>query len=109
VDEQRKHAYRWLLHWATLDIRRLQWVGGGWRDRLHPLRWGEPSEQVRVSGAIADWLHNLAMFSAVDFAQFDEEWFWREYQWLLDRHPKAGLEKYRAEFERCASSSGAAL
>ena len=49
----------------------------------------------------------LALFSALDFARFDEERFWRDYQWLLDQHPAAGLERYRAEFERRASPAEA--
>ena len=103
MDEQRKHAYRWLLYWAMLDIRPLRWIGGGWRQRLNPFCWWSSSRQVRVAGAIAEWLHNLAIYSVLDFARFDEEKFWRDYQWMLDNNPGAGLERYRAEFERRAS------
>lgn len=102
MDEQRKHAYRWLLYWAMLDLRPLRWAGGGWRQRLNPLCWWSNSRRVRVAGGIAEWLHNLALFSALDFARFDEERFWLDYQWLLDQHPGAGLERYRTEFERRA-------
>jgi hypothetical protein len=99
MDEPRKHAYRWLLYWAMLDIRPLLWIGGGWRQRWNPWCWWSCSRQVRCAGAIADWLHNLALSSALDFAQFDEEWFWRDYQWMLDNHPGCGLERYRMVFE----------
>jgi hypothetical protein len=102
VDERRKNAYRWLLYWAMLDIRGLQWAGNRWRHRLNPLCWWSNSREVRTAGAIADWLHNLALFSALDFARFDEEYFWRDYQRLLGHHPGARLEHYRTEFERRA-------
>jgi hypothetical protein len=103
VDERRKHAYRWLLYWAMLDIRPLRYIGTRWRQRLNPFCWRSQSRQVRVAGAIAEWLHNLAIYSALDFAQFDEDRFWRDYQWMLDNNPEVGLERYRAEFERRAT------
>jgi hypothetical protein len=105
VDSQRKHAYRWLLYWAMLDIRPLQWAGAGWRQRLNPFCWWSNSRRVRVAGGIAEWLHNLAMYSALDFAGFEEERFWRDYEWLLGQNPGHGLERYRAEFKRRASSA----
>jgi hypothetical protein len=96
------HAYRWLLYRAMLDIRQLQWIGGDWRQRLNPLNWGRFWKQVRMSGGIAEWLHNLAVFSAINFTRFDEHRFWQDYQWLLSKFPRAGLECYRTEFERHA-------
>lgn len=104
MDAQRKQAYRWLLYLATLEIRPLQWIGRrGWR-RLNPFCWWSQSQQVRRAGAIADWLHNLAIYSAIDFDRFDEERFWKDYQWFLDNHPNAGLDMYRSEFERRAKT-----
>lgn len=105
MDERRQHAYRWLLYWAMLDIRPLRWDGGGWRQRLNPFGWWSCSRQVRCAGALAEWLHNLALYSSVHFAQFDEDKFWRDYQWLLDKNPGCGLERYRSEFERRATSA----
>jgi hypothetical protein len=58
---------------------------------------------VLRAGAIAEWLHNLALFSALDFARFDEDRFWRDYQWLLRKHPGTDLERFRDEFERRAA------
>src|SRR3954463_16520372 len=103
MDEQRKHAYRWLLYWAMLDIRPLGWSGGSWCQKLNPYFWRSRSRRVRIAGAVAEWLHNLAIFSALDFARFDEERFWKDYQWMLDNNPRLGLERYRSEFERRAS------
>ena len=104
VDEQRKQAYRWLLYWATLEIRPLRWIGQSWRDWLNPMRWLHYSRRVRMSGALADWLHNLAMFSALDFHDFDEERFWRDYEWFEKNYPSVRMVNYRDEFSRCAES-----
>ena len=73
VDAQRKHAYRWLLYWAMLDIRPRQWFVWGWRQRLNPFRWWIALRRVRQVGYLAEWLHNLARFSALDFVGFAEE------------------------------------
>ena len=102
MDEQRKHAYRYLLYRAMLDIRPLAWVKRSW----NPLAWGQTRRRIRCAGAIAEWLHNLALFSVLDFARFDEERFWRDYQWMLDRNPEFGLERYRTECERRITPSG---
>jgi hypothetical protein len=91
-----------------LEIRPLLWLEYGWRRRFNPLRWKSNREQVRIAGGIADWLHNLAIYSALNFDHFDEDWFWKDYQWLLDQHPTAGLERYRAEFDKQSMSSGGA-
>jgi hypothetical protein len=103
MDEQRKCAYRWLLYMAMLDIRPLGWIGRGWRQRLNPFCWFGRARQIRCAGAIAEWLHNLALFSVLDFAHFDEVRFWSDYQWMLDNNPGFGLERYQSEFTRRAS------
>jgi hypothetical protein len=103
MDEQRKQAYRYLLYWAMLDMRPLWWAGRGWRERLNPFCWWNRSRQARCAGAIAEWLHNLALFSVLDFTRFDEDRFWRDCQWIQNQNPGAGLERYRAEFERRAA------
>ncbi len=103
MDEQRKMAYRYLLYWAMLDLRPLQWLGGrGWR-AWSPIHSRAPARRVRRAGAIADWLHNLARYSAHDFRGFNEEWFWRDYESARSRYPDFGLERYRDQFERFAS------
>jgi hypothetical protein len=98
VQEQRKHAYRWLLHWAMLDIRPLQWFGGrGWRS-WNPLFWRRESRRVQYAGAVANWLHNLALYSSFDFEGFDEVCFWRDFESVRSRFPEFGLEHYRELF-----------
>lgn len=99
--EKKKQAYRRLLYMAMLDIRPLQWTGRGWQQRLNLFSWWSSSKRVLTVGYIAEWLHNLALFSSLDFNHFDEDRFWADYQWLLGQQPNEGLEKYRTEFERC--------
>jgi hypothetical protein len=99
LDDHRKQAYRWLLYQATLEIRLLCWTNRRWRDWFIPRRWTGFVRQARTAGTVADWLHNLAMFSALDFNGFDEDRFWEDYQCFVNEHPQAGLERFRAEFE----------
>jgi hypothetical protein len=98
MEAQKKRAYRWLLYKAMLDIRPIRWIGGRWRQRLNRLCWWSQSQQVRVAGAIADWLHNLAHYSAEDFVRFDEEHFWRDNEWFLANYTDERLKWYRVEF-----------
>lgn len=100
MDEKRKIAYRYLLYWAMLDIRSIQWIGyRGWR-AWSPLHCRRESQRVQAAGAVADWLHNLARDSAHDFYGFDEGEFWRDFESFRSRHPEFGLEQYRVGFER---------
>jgi hypothetical protein len=108
LDEQRKKAYRWLLYQATLDIRPLSWMNSRWRDYINPTRWTGFARQARIAGSLANWLHNLAMFSALEFDRFDEDFFWKDYERLLNENPQAGLERYRAEFETRQNNSASA-
>src|SRR5439155_19371498 len=98
----RKHAYRYLLYWAMLDIRALQGLGRGWRS-WSPLHWRREARRAQCAGAVANWLHNLALHSSVGFQRFNEEWFWRGYEAVRARVPEFGLESYREMFERHAS------
>jgi hypothetical protein len=102
VNERRKEAYRWLLYQAMLQIRPLRWIDAELVQRIDPdsYLW----KRMRVSGAIADWLHNLAQFAALDFSGFDEERFWQEYGDLVGSYPDQGLERYQNEFQRITSS-----
>ena len=103
MDEQRKIAYRHLLYWAMLDIRGVQWLGWrSWR-AWSPLYWRREARRVQWAGAIADWLHNLALYSAHDFRGFNEEWFWRDFETARSRYPEFGLEHYRERFDRYAN------
>jgi hypothetical protein len=94
MDERRKRAYRYLLYRAMLDIRPIAWL------RLrNPPRWPDEVRRIRQAGALADWLHNLALFSSLDFTRFDEECSWKDGQSLKARYPGLDPERYHRLFE----------
>jgi len=73
----------------------------------NPMYWKAELRRVRRAGAIADWLHNLAIFSATDYDGFDEDWFWRDLESLNERFPEYELSSYKGIFEqRLAESAG---
>ena len=95
MHDQKKQAYRHLLYRAMLDIRRLAWL------RLrNPLRWPGELRRIRRAGALADWLHNLALFASLDFEHFDEEWFWEDGRKMEARHPGLDVGLYRQIFQQ---------
>jgi hypothetical protein len=104
VNIQRKYAYRYLLYLAMLDIRPIQWLGRRRLRSWNPLYWRGETRRVQLAGAIADWLHNLALFSSHDFKDFSEEWFWRDFDSIQKRYPEVRMERYREMFEQRAST-----
>ena len=106
MDEQRKKAYRYMLYHAMLDIRPSAWMSSGLFRLLNPFYWRHVFQRVRRAGVIADWLHNLALFSALDFERFDEEWFWGDFQNYEKRYPAAHLSTYKVMFEQELSGQG---
>jgi hypothetical protein len=106
MDEVRKRAYRLLLYHAMLDIRPIAWMPLGWIRTLNPFKWHTTANDIRRAGEIADWLHNLASYSAHDFKDFNEEWFWRELDHFHQRHPEFKLDRYRKVFDqKCPTGS----
>lgn len=103
MEPQRQKAYRYLLYQAMLDIRPVAWMPLGF---LNPLNWKRITTQVRRAGFIADWLHNLALFSAIDFERFDETRFWDDFRRLQDRYPKFELSQYQEIFDREVAGTG---
>jgi hypothetical protein len=103
VDEQRTLAYRRLLYCAMLQIRGLEGFGWRRRDRRNPFYWRRQVRWVQYAGAIANWLHNLAHYSSVNFQGFNEEWFWRDFESLQTRYPEFKSEYFRTEFDRYAA------
>ena len=100
MDETRKRAYRYLLYRAMLDIHPVGWMPLGFFHLLNPFARRGVVARVRRAGAVADWLHNLAMFSAHDFEGFDEQWFWREHEHFERKNPEYDLSEYKRVFER---------
>lgn len=100
VEEQRKFAYRHLLYQATLEIRPLAWLSTNQWGSWNPLFWRREARRIQCAGAIADWLHNLALYSALNFQGFKEDWFWRDFERVNKQFPEFGLERYRAKFDQ---------
>src|SRR5688500_3827104 len=95
MNDTKKAAYRHLLYVAMLDIRNL--CQPRQRHSSNPLAWRRHYLNGRVAGGLADWLHNLAGFSAHDFANFEETHFWREAEAMAKRHPS--IARYREIFD----------
>ncbi len=97
VNDQTKAAYRHLLYVAMLATRNYcQSRGPASRN---PFVWRRQYYNSRIAGKLADWLHNLALFSSLDFAGFSEKRFWREHDSILEQYPDAGFERYREIFD----------
>jgi hypothetical protein len=69
------------------------------RESGNPFEWRRQYRRSRVAGATADWLHNLAQFSSLDFVGFNEQQFWQEHSYLCRRFPAENLERYREIFD----------
>jgi hypothetical protein len=99
MEQLHRVAYRHLLYQAMLDIRGLEWLKAESSDV------GDVVRQANHAGAIAYWLHNLALASAQDFASFDEDAFWAQHVRLTERYPGAA-DHYREVFDRVVGNRG---
>jgi hypothetical protein len=97
VNDLTKAAYRHLLYVAMLAIRNDCQSRGGTSG--NPFEWRRLYRRSRVAGVLADWLHNLAAFSSRDFADFDEQIFWKEHAGICRRFPGERFERYREIFD----------
>ena len=100
MTRERKLAYSHLLYWAMLEIRGLQsfWHGlTRWRLIL-PSYWRIEQQRVRYAGALAEAMHNMAMFASIDFERFDEARFWDDMKYI-DRFQPGASNTYRNMFE----------
>ena len=98
LTDQQKAAYRYLLYWAMLDIRNK--CQPRLKESQNPLEWRRQYRQSRAAGAVADWLHNLALYSAGDFGNLDEPGFWREYEFMAKKFGDVDFGHYRDAYER---------
>jgi hypothetical protein len=99
LDEEKKNAYRWLLHMGMLEIRMQGWRMHrcfGWR-MLNPFNWRRVRSHAQIATDVADALHNLGWFAAEDFRRFDDDLFWEDMERLKRAHPDS--VDYRALFE----------
>lgn len=103
LSAQKKEAYRQLLYQALLRIRRLAWQKASAAELLDP--WSPEREEIRLCGELADCLHNLALFSALDFVHFEEKWFRRDVEQFLSKNPGPTADLLRSEVERIRNLS----
>lgn len=100
VAPNRKLAYNYLLYSAMLEIRGLQSVTHPlpkWR-LISPRYWSRELRFIRYCGALADALHNLAMFSSYDYDRFEEDTFWAEIDRIRTQFPGMA-DHYRGRFD----------
>lgn len=100
LSDNEKNAYRYLLYRAMIDIRILCQSRG--RASWNPLVWRWQYYSSRVAGWLADWLHNLAHYAAMDFRGFDADWFWQKYERGMRRYTQLGPGRwldYRRHYE----------
>lgn len=98
MNESRKSAYRHLLYVAMIDIRnecqpRRQFS-------FNPYEWYQQYKHSRISGARADWLHNLADHSSQNFKSFDEDSFWQEAFRIKRHNSEYDFTKYKKIFDQ---------
>ncbi len=107
LDAQRKRAYRAILYVAMLDLRRhtptSPYTRATW---WNPLFWRRVLARLRYAMLMADWLHNLALYSATDFESFNESSFWKQYDQFPPRVVSHALDDYRAMFDRELTGEG---
>jgi hypothetical protein len=85
LSKNQQQAYRRLLYHAMLDIRTLCQSRGP--ESRNPIAWRRQYRLSRIGGALADWLHNLALAASAEFSNFHTDGFWQQYQHLCKRFP----------------------
>jgi hypothetical protein len=97
MNDQTKAAYRHLVYVAMIATRNFCQPRSD--ASRNPFVWRRQYHQSRIAGRLADWLHNLAHYSSLDFAGFDEQHFWYEHSLICKHHPGEGFERYREIFD----------
>lgn len=97
MNDQTKAAYRHLIYVALLAIR--NHCQSRSKASRNPLVWKRQYHASRIAGKLADWQHNLALYSSLDFAGFEEQHFWHEHKLICQSWPGAGFERYREIFD----------
>lgn len=92
-----KSAYRYLLYLAMLDIRIYCQSRG--EPSTDPAVYERQYRHSRIAGAIADWLHNLALAASSEFNRFDEDGFWKTHAYFCQKFPSE-LARYRTQFDQ---------
>src|SRR6476469_7578014 len=94
MHEKRKSLFRELLYWAMVEIRLATSPQGF---TISPIELWQRHRRMAFAHEIAEWLHNLAQFSSLDFERFDEDRFWEDYRFFREKYPS---NKYQNIFDR---------
>ena len=102
MKKSQKQAYRFLLYWGYVEIRPIQWSFTGLIFLFRPV---STIRYIQQNGALADWLHNLALYSTLDFEGFDEDRFWEDGVYFGKKHPET-YERYKLLYEQELAKDG---
>ncbi|WP_460586262.1 hypothetical protein [Hymenobacter arcticus] len=80
MTQKKKALYRDLLRWAMVDMRMHSASATTGLLRLFTNRRPGRLKVIQFIHAMNNWLHNTALYSAVDFEGFKEELFWEDYR-----------------------------
>jgi hypothetical protein len=94
MNENRKSLFRELLYWGMVEIRLATSQQGF---VVNPLEFLQRRKRIQFAHEIAEWLHNLAQFSSLDFERFDEGRFWEDYAVFRGKYPSS---KNQSLFDR---------
>lgn len=103
MDPQRQKAYRHLLYTALVHMR------AGDREVVwwNPASWQRTTSDLRQLKDLADYFHNLALFSVWDFDQFDEEQFWQDMTHFGKTHGPELVDRFRRIFDEYVAGRAA--
>ena len=94
MDENRKSLFREILYWGLVEIRLATSPRGF---TINPVALWQRHKRIGFAHELAEWLHNLAQFSSLDFERFDESRFWEDYNVFRLKYPS---DKYQSSFDR---------
>ena len=94
MDANRKSTFRELIYWGLVEIRLATSPRGF---TMNPMELWQRHKRTDFAHEIAEWLHNLAQFSSLDFERFDEGRFWEDYEVFRKKYP---LDKHQSLFDK---------
>ena len=94
MDAYRKNTFRELIYWGLVEIKLATSPRGF---TINPVELWQRHKCIAFAHETAEWLHNLAQFSSLDFERFDESLFWKDYGVFRKKYP---LDEYQSLFDK---------
>lgn len=88
ITNEKKEAYRFLMYYSFLHIRSIEGMANPSSIIINPFRIVKIVKYINEAGAVANWMHNLALFSSLGFRGFKENEFWQSSQHLKKKYPE---------------------